>query len=210
MTLDVIYSLADWSGNMNLLHTSLLAGLAALVLGSPVPLRAAADPIPPAATVPNLSGLHDFDFLVGEWHVTHRQLQGRLANSHTWLTFDGTCSLRQVMDGYGNIDDNVLNKPTGAYRAVTLRSYDPKTGLWQIWWLDGRDPAGNLDPAMKGSFSEGIGHFYANDTLNGQPIVVRFIWSHIMSTTLRWEQAFSPDNGKTWETNWISDFQRTH
>ncbi|TJV23098.1 MAG: DUF1579 domain-containing protein, partial [Mesorhizobium sp.] len=23
-----------------------------------------------------------------------------------------------------------------------------------------------------------------------------------------WEQAFSPDGGKTWETNWIMDFAR--
>ena len=42
------------------------------------------------------------------------------------------------MDGYGNADDNVLDLPNGrAYRAVTLRAYDPETGQWAIWWLDG-------------------------------------------------------------------------
>jgi hypothetical protein len=25
----------------------------------------------------------------------------------------------------------------------------------------------------------------------------------------RWEQAFSPDGGTTWETNWVMDFTRS-
>jgi hypothetical protein len=27
--------------------------------------------------------------------------------------------------------------------------------------------------------------------------------------TLRWEQAFSLDDGQTWETNWTADFTRS-
>src|SRR5918994_373023 len=37
----------------------------------------------------------------------------------------------------------------------------------------------------------------------------RFIWSGVTTPTPRWEQAFSDDGGKTWETNWIMDFTRT-
>jgi hypothetical protein len=37
---------------------------------------------------------------------------------------------------------------------------------------------------------------------------VRFIWSGVTTTTPRWEQAFSEDDGETWETNWIMDFTR--
>jgi hypothetical protein len=39
-------------------------------------------------------------------------------------------------------------------------------------------------------------------------IISRFIWSKITDNSCRWEQAFSEDGGKTWETNWIADFIR--
>jgi hypothetical protein len=158
--------------------------------------------------VVNLSGLHDFDFLVGNWQVHHRKLKARLANSHAWDEFEGTLSMRKLMDGYANVDDNVFNTPQGAYRGVGLRSYDPKTAQWAIWWLDGRSPFGDLDPPVKGHFVNGVGTFYANDTLRGKPVRVRFVWSNITSTTARWEQAYSADGGKTWEINWTMDFRR--
>lgn len=161
----------------------------------------------PATTTP--AGLHDFDFFMGEWTVHHRQLKERMAGSHEWVEFEGTTSTRKIMSGWGNMDDNLLDKPGGAYRAVTLRAFDPTTGQWSIWWLDGRTPAANLDPSIKGRFENGIGTFYADDTLNGKPIRVRFTWSHSSPRACHWEQAFSPDGGKTWETNWIMEFRRS-
>ena len=32
---------------------------------------------------------HDFDFLVGVWHVAHRRLKERLANNDQWEEFTG-------------------------------------------------------------------------------------------------------------------------
>jgi hypothetical protein len=59
-----------------------------------------------------------------------------------------------------------------------------------------------------GRFENGVGTFYSDDTLRGKPVRVRFVWSNITATTAHWEQAFSPDGGKTWEVNWITDFKR--
>jgi hypothetical protein len=156
----------------------------------------------------NLTGLHDFDFLIGQWKAHHRVLKERLANSHEWVEFEGTLSTFRLMDGWANTGDNVFNRPDGEIRGVSLRAYDPKTGLWSVWWLDARNPAGNLDPPTKGHFEKGIGTFYSEDTLRGKPVRLRVTWSHITSTTARWEQSLSPDGGKTWETNWITDFER--
>lgn len=159
-------------------------------------------------TIDNVRGLHDFDFLAGAWRVAHRRLKERLAGSTEWIAFSGTTTAQLVMEGAANIDDNFLDMPGGAYRAVTLRAFDAATSLWSIWWLDGRMPHAPLEPPMRGRFDDGVGLFLADETFNGKPIRVRFIWSRITPTSARWEQAFSPDGGKTWETNWIMDFAR--
>ena len=156
-------------------------------------------------TVP---GLHDFDFLVGHWRVHHRKLKERLANSHEWIEFEGTLFSQPLMVGYSNVDDLVLNVPGAPYRGVALRSFDPKSQQWLNWWLDSRNPLGSLDPPMRGGFKNGVGTFYGDDTLNGKPVRARFIWSGITPTSCHWEQAYSPDGGKTWETNWAQDIIR--
>jgi hypothetical protein len=154
----------------------------------------------------NLSGLRDFDFQVGTWRVHHRvKLPG---DSSKWMEFDGTCSNHALMDGWANVEDHTFNKPSGVTRAVGLRAYDPKTSQWAIWWIDGRDPHGALDPPVKGRFDNGIGTFYSDDMIDGKPIRVRYTWSTITLTSAHWEQAYSLDAGKNWDTNWVMDFQR--
>lgn len=152
----------------------------------------------------NLSGVHDFDFEVGSWRVHHRV---RRANGD-WFEFEGTCTDRPLMLGAGNVEDHVFKKPEGTTTGVGLRAYDPKTAQWAIWWIDGRDPHGALDPPVKGRFQNGIGTFYADGMLNGKPARTRFVWSKITATSAHWEQAYSSDGGKTWETNWYMDFTR--
>jgi hypothetical protein len=154
-------------------------------------------------------GVHDFDFLVGHWRVHHRRLKERLADNHEWIEFEGTLYSQPLMGGYSNVDDLVLNVPGAPYRGVALRSFDPKSQQWSIWWLDSRAPLDPLDPPMRGSFKNGVGTFYGDDTLNGKPVRARFIWSDITPTSCHWEQAYSPDGGQTWETNWVQDIRRT-
>jgi hypothetical protein len=186
----------------------LLAAASALVLLGPVTPASASQDNPQRIEKADLSGLHDFDWLIGEWRVQHRRLKERLANNTEWVEFDGACVNFPLMDGRGNVDDNRINIPGDHYRGVGLRSYDPKTGLWAIWWVDSRTPHGAVDPPVKGKFVNGVGTFYADDTLRGKPIRVRFIWSQITPTSAHWEQAFSPDGGKTWEVNWTMEFKR--
>lgn len=155
----------------------------------------------------SVSPEHDFDFLVGSWTVQHRRLKHRLAHSNEWETFPGTCKTWLLLDGQGDVDDNVLQAPTGTYRAASLRSFDSGAKSWSIWWLDSRHPH-ELDPPVVGAFRHGTGTFFAKDTFESRPIVVRYIWSDITHNSAKWQQAFSDDGGKTWETNWIMEFQR--
>jgi hypothetical protein len=149
----------------------------------------------------------DFDFQVGEWEVHHRRLIGRLVDSTDWEEFSGTCSMRKILGGHGNIEDNLLHFRTGSYRAAAMRSFDPDAGTWAIWWLDARNPH-RLDVPVVGGFEDGVGTFYADDVLDGRAIRVRFTWSETNSDTPVWEQAFSRDAGVSWEINWLMRFTR--
>lgn len=149
----------------------------------------------------------DFDFMVGTWAVAHRRLNSRLTGCTQWTEFAGTSTTRKILRGFGNLEDNVLEFPAGPVHAAALRSYDPVTQTWAIWWLDGRSPH-HLDVPVVGRFVDGLGSFYADDVLDGRPIRVRFLWSARPGSQPRWEQAFSADGGASWEVNWVMHFQR--
>ena len=151
---------------------------------------------------------HDWDWLIGNWDVWHRRLKERLTNNNDWQEFNGKSVLWTTLNGLGNVDDNVVELPDGIYRGLSIRSFDPATRQWAIWWMDGRYPT-RLDPPVLGRFEADTGTFIGKDTLRGQPVVVRFRWLDIHSKRPNWEQAFSPDNGKTWEVNWRNYFTRT-
>jgi len=149
----------------------------------------------------------DFDFLMGRWRVHHHRLRRRLAGCTDWDDFMCTSSARPLVAGFGNIDQNEIDLPGDPYIGVTLRTYDPKTAIWRIYWFDSRHPEA-IDPPMVGRFEKGVGTFFAEHVFEGRPVRVRFLWSRPTAETCRWEQAFSPDGDRSWEINWVMDFSR--
>jgi len=185
--------------------TLMIAALGAV--GGALALAPNANAVTPTGDVALDAHRQDFAWLVGRWNVQHHRLKERLLNNHEWEDFTGTSELWLTMNGLGTVDDNVLNLPSGQYRAVGVRAFNQQTRQWLIWWLDSRNPT-TLDPPVAGGFENGVGTFTGPDTLRGRPIIVRYQWSEITANTARWEQAMSPDNGVTWEVNWIMHFTR--
>jgi hypothetical protein len=191
----------------------LIAAAAALTLIGAFTLRMSARSATAQAPSPVTSELRepvapqDWDFLLGSWTVQHRRLKDRLAGSTEWEEFSGTNVVWKTLGGLGTVDDNMLEHPSGTYRALAVRAYDTKTRQWSIWWFDTRYLGLPLEP-VRGGFRDGTGTFHGDAVHAGKPIKVRFLWSRITPTSARWEQAFSPDGGTTWETNWIMDFTR--
>ncbi len=146
-------------------------------------------------------GRRDFDFHLGLCRVHNERLARRLEGCTEWQEFEATIESQNVIGGLGNIHFfHAPDHPAGPVEAMGLRFFDPRTRLWSIHWVDNR--ICQLDPPVVGRFEGGRGEFLGDDTFAGKPIRVRFIWSDITPTSSRWEQAFSPDGGKTWETNW--------
>ena len=152
------------------------------------------------------SSSKDFDYLIGSWKLKNRKLKSRLSNSTEWVEFESSVEMHQILGGNGNIDkytDTAAGKP---YEGVALRLFNSKTKLWSIYWADNN--SGILDPPVVGSFENNIGHFFGKDTFNGKKIIVVFRWDVRDPDLPVWSQAFSADDGKTWEWNSINVSQK--
>jgi hypothetical protein len=136
--------------------------------------------------------------------VANRSLRERLVGSDNWTDFPSTCSSRVIVDGGISIDE--FDYPTFGYSACAFRALDRATRLWSIYWITSL--TGTLGPPVEGGFHEGRGVFYGKDIEAGCEVSVRFLWTRASADDLQWEQAFSVDEGATWETNWIMQFTR--
>jgi hypothetical protein len=152
-------------------------------------------------------GQHDFDFEVGSFKIHLKRLLHPLTGSTSWVEFDGTSVTRKVWDGRAQLEEFETDSPAaGHIEGLTLRLYDHATHQWSLYWANSK--GGPIEAPQIGEFKNGRGEFYAQDTLNGKSIFVRFVWTNTTAGTPHFEQSFSDDGGKTWEVNWITDQTR--
>ncbi|HEY5825290.1 MAG TPA: hypothetical protein VIT44_13040 [Cyclobacteriaceae bacterium] len=149
----------------------------------------------------------DFDFLIGKWKLEHRKLNSRLNNCTEWTEFENIVEDFPILEGMGNMDIGFATIDGKPWQGRTIRLFDPKTRLWSLYWVT--NTSGVLDPPVVGSFENGVGHFFGKDTFNGKPIIMVFRWDARDKENPVWSQAFSADNGKTWEWNWTNVSRRT-
>ena len=76
------------------------------------------------------------------------------------------------------------------------------------WKLHNNSTEGILQPPVVGSFENNRGQFFTKDIFKEKKIVVAFRWDVSDKENPVWSQAFSADNGKTWEWNWYMYFSR--
>ncbi len=148
-------------------------------------------------------GQHDFDWELGRWRSDVRVLADPLSGSEDeWLRFEGTTVVRPLMDRRANVVEFDVRGPAGRIEALNLRLFEPQADRWSLTFVNMRD--GLLTPAVSGGFRDRVGEFYGEDRLNGRPIRVRFLITRQGANRARFEQAYSGDNGASWETNWIA------
>jgi hypothetical protein len=155
-------------------------------------------------------GRHDFDFFYGSWEQqNHKRVNMTVPGDQEWIEFRSFSRVGPILGGLGNVDTFDAPEFPGrpGFKGASLRLFEPATGIWRIWWASTAFP-GKLDAPVEGRFVNGIGIFEADDELNGVPIRVRFTWQVFSANAARWEQAFSFDGGRTWETNWTTDHHR--
>jgi hypothetical protein len=157
--------------------------------------------IPELEIVPSSpSSYSDFDFFFGKWKIQNRKLRERLTNCTEWDEFDAVLECHSVLNGFGNTDTFKADVGGEHFEGMTLRLFDPNTRLWSIYWASTSNVV--LDVPQVGSFDGKTGEFLARDVWNETPIIVKFLWDKTAENAPTWSQAFSADEGKTWEWNW--------
>ncbi|HEV7766567.1 MAG TPA: hypothetical protein VGQ76_16315 [Thermoanaerobaculia bacterium] len=150
------------------------------------------------ASAQERDGQRDFDFEVGTWKTHVKRRLRPLTGSNTWVEMNGTTVVRKVWNGNAIL----VELETDGFQGLSLRLYNPTTKQWSLNFANASD--GVMTPPTIGSFKNGRGEFFAEETLNGRPVLVRFVIFDITKSSCRFEQAFSDDGGKTWEVNWMA------
>ncbi len=156
----------------------------------------------PGVAQSSREGQHDFDFEIGTWKTRLSLLQHPLTGSTTWVKYAGTTVVRPIWDGRANLVELEADGPAGHIEALSLRLYNPQSRQWTLNFSNSR--SGTLSPPTVGQFTGGRGEFFSQESLDGRAIFVRFVISVVTPDSVRFEQSFSADGGKTWELNWVA------
>jgi hypothetical protein len=161
-------------------------------------------PVEMRYTLERRGDAHDFDFIAGEWRVDNWCLKGRGTGATEWDRFVALSRAWVLLGGLANTDEVVF--ATKGTSGMTMRHFDIEKRQWSIYWINSRD--GKLQPPVVGGFDGDVGLFYGEDTDAGRPVLAELRWTRLGAGRARWQQAFSYDQGRTWEVNWVMALER--
>jgi hypothetical protein len=169
---------------------TLLAFMLALLLGAL-----------PAHAAPH-DGQRDFDWETGSWHTELKRLRQPLSGKTEWLDYSGSTVVTPVMQGRANLVELDVQGAAGRIAGVSLRLYRPAGAQWALHFANLGN--GAMTEPVTGSFRNGVGTFYGQDSVDGRTVFVRFVITPLKPDQWRFEQAYSQDGGASWESNWIA------
>lgn len=174
-------------------------GLGAVLAGVPL----CAQDFPVSAALPPEA--RQFDFWVGAWDVNLRVRQ----DDGSWLDqHRAAARIYPILGGKAILELWSEDQPAGI-KGFSLRHFDGGRGEWVLWlnW-PGQDRSGSS--SLTGAFHHGRGEFFARRTnADGEEMLSRYTFSDITDESLRWDDAYSTDDGLTWTHSWIMEFSRT-
>ncbi|MBB5338178.1 DUF1579 family protein [Tunturiibacter gelidoferens] len=151
-------------------------------------------------------GQHDFDFNIGVWHTHIRRVLDPFAGSSKSMELNGTVTVRKVWDGRAQLEEIEADGPNGHWEGLTLFLYNPQSHQWSQSFIDSK--MGVLNTPTIGSFKDGRGELFSQDTFHDKSILVRGVWSNIKPGSHRYEESYSNDGGATWAAAFIADLTR--
>ena len=151
-------------------------------------------------------GSHDFDFNFGRWHTSIKRLIEDSSGHARWVQYNGTVTVRKVLGGAANTEELEADGPMGHLAFLNVRLYNSTSHQWSLNGADGS--AASLSDPMFGSFRNGRGAFYDQESLGGRVVLVRQTFFDITPSSYSFEQAISSDGGSTWKPNFTANLVR--
>ncbi len=184
------------------------APCAALLLcvasASTIPETRAESPV----TLPTTrDGSHDFDFKLGTWRTHIRRIPDPFDSPAKSMELNGQVTVEKVWNGRAFLEQIEADGPKGHWQALTLFLYNPQAHQWSQSFIN--SAMGTLATPTIGSFRDGRGELFSNDTFKDRAILVRGVWSDIKSNSHRYEESYSDDGGRTWRPAFVGDLTRS-
>lgn len=146
-----------------------------------------------------------FDFLVGSWKVGNSRLKHPLSDAKAeWYETEATARSITLHNGAVSVDEMWFAE--SGFAATSFRVYESATDTWRIYWVSSL--SGILQPPAAGRWRNGKFEARGPDEFEGKSIIARYLWHSITEEQATFEQAFSTDQGASWETNWIMRWSR--
>ena len=151
-------------------------------------------------------GKNDFDFNLGVWHTHIRRVVDPFAASPRSVELNGTVTVRKIWGGRAQLEEIEADGPKGHWEGMTMFLYNPQAHQWSQSFISSGE--GVLNTPTIGSFKDGRGELFSQDTFDGKSILVKGVWSGITPNSHRYEESYSADGGKTWATAFVGDLTR--
>lgn len=142
-----------------------------------------------------------FDFWIGDWDVNLRMRQDD-------LTFEDSVAARARI--YRILGGKAILElwDSESIKGYSLRYYDAAAADWALWlaW-----PGANRSgvSGLTGGFRHGRGEFESSYVKpDGERITQRYSFNDITPFSLRWDDRYSNDGGKSWIESWIMEWSR--
>ncbi len=144
-------------------------------------------------------GSHDFDFNTGVWHTQIRRVLDPFSASSDVIELNGTVTIRPVWGGRAKLEEIEADGPKGHWEGLSLFLYNPQSHQWSQTFLNSKMAV--LSTPLVGTFKDGRGELFEQDTFHDKSILVRGVWSEITPNSHRYTESYSNDGGKTWFTS---------
>jgi hypothetical protein len=151
-------------------------------------------------------GQHDFDFNIGVWHTHIRRVLDPLSGGTHTIELNGTVAVRKVWDGRAQLEEIEADGPNGHWEGLTMFLYNPASHQWSQSFIGSK--AATLEAPLIGSFKDGRGELFAQDTDDSKAVLVRGVWSEIAPDSHHFQEDYSNDGGKTWAPTFIAELTR--
>jgi hypothetical protein len=150
-------------------------------------------------------GQHDFDFNIGMWHTHITRVLDPLSGSTHSMVLDGTVTVQKIWGGRAQLEEIEADGPKGHWEGMTLFLYNPQSHEWSQTFVNS---SGIQSSSTIGSFTNGRGELFAQDTFEDKTVLLRGVWSDITPDSHTYEESYSNDGGKTWSAAFIGNLTR--